>query len=95
MAKFVILGNWTDQGIKNVKETTARATAAKERAAAMGGSLNLWWTMGRYDLVAIAEMPSAEAALGLLVGIGMQGNLHTETLPAWDAAEIDGVLQGM
>jgi uncharacterized protein with GYD domain len=92
VAKFVILGNWTEQGIKSVKETTRRAKAAQEMAAKQGGKLDVWWTMGRYDIVAVAEMPNAEAALGFLVSLGMQGNIRTETLQAWSASEVDGVL---
>jgi uncharacterized protein with GYD domain len=92
VAKFVILGNWTEQGIKSVKDTTKRARAAQEAAAKQGGKLDVWWTMGRYDIVAVAEMPNAEAALGFLVSLGMQGNIRTETLQAWSASEVDGVL---
>ena len=55
MPKFVILGNWTEQGIKNVRETTKRAQAAKEAAAKRGGKIDIWWTMGRYDIVGVLE----------------------------------------
>ena len=93
MAKFVILGNWTEQGIKNVKETTRRARAAQEAAAKRGGTLDVWWTMGRYDIVAVLDMPNTEAALGFLVSLGMQGNIRTETLQAWSASGVDEVLK--
>ena len=93
MPKYVILGNWTAQGIKNVKETTSRATAAQAAAAKRGGKLDIWWTMGRYDIVAVLDMPNAEAALGFLVSLGMQGNIETETLPAWGGNEVDEVLK--
>lgn len=95
MQKFVILGNWTEQGIKSVKETTSRAKAAQDAAAAMGGKLDIMWTMGRYDIVAVGELPTMEQALGLLVTLGMQGNIQTETLPAWGAADIDKVLSSV
>jgi uncharacterized protein with GYD domain len=92
VAKFVILANWTEQGIKTAKETTGRARAAQEAAAKQGGKLDVWWTMGRYDIVAVLEMPNAEAALAFLVSLGAQGNIRTETLQAWSASEVDGVL---
>lgn len=95
MQKFVILGNWTEQGIKSVKETTARAAAAEAAATAMGGKLDIMWTMGRYDIVGVGELPTIEQALGLLVTLGMQGNIETETLPAWGAADIDKVLNAV
>jgi len=93
MAKFVILGNWTAQGIKSARETTQRAKAAQEAAAKRGGKLDIWWTMGRYDIVGVLDVPNAEAALGFLVSLGMQGNIETETLPAWSASELDEVLK--
>ncbi|HLB44751.1 MAG TPA: GYD domain-containing protein [Candidatus Limnocylindrales bacterium] len=93
MPKFVILGNWTEQGIKNVRETTKRAQAAKEAAAKRGGKIDIWWTMGRYDIVGVLDMPTSEAALSFLVALGMQGNIETETLPAWDASTVDEVLK--
>lgn len=93
MARFVILGNWTEQGIKNVKETTRRARTAQEAAAKQGGKLDVWWTMGRYDIVAVLDVPNTEAALGFLVSLGMQGNVRTETLQAWSASEVDEVLK--
>jgi len=93
VAKFVILGNWTEQGIKNVKETTKRARAAQEAAAKQGGKLDVWWTMGRYDIVAVLDAPNTEAALGFLVSLGMQGNIRTETLQAWSASDVDEVLK--
>lgn len=93
MARFVILGNWTEQGIKNVKETTRRARTAQEAAAKQGGKLDVWWTMGRYDIVAVLDLPNTEAALGFLVSLGMQGNIRTETLQAWSASEVDEVLK--
>ncbi|MBI3648851.1 MAG: GYD domain-containing protein [Actinobacteria bacterium] len=55
MARFVSLLNWTDQGAKTAADTVDRAEAAKKLAADMGGSLELYWTMGQYDLVAITE----------------------------------------
>ncbi len=95
MQKFVVLGKWTDEGIKNVKDTTARAAAAQASVAALGGKMDIWWTMGRYDIVSVVEMPSEEAALAFLAKLGAQGNLRTETLPAWSAAGVDEVLKSV
>ncbi|MEX2546194.1 MAG: GYD domain-containing protein [Chloroflexota bacterium] len=95
MPKFVILGKWTDQGIKSAKDTTQRARAAQDAFAKQGGKLDLWWTMGRYDIVAVADVPNTEAALGLALSLGMQGNIRTETLQAWGASEVDEVLKGV
>src|SRR3970282_2311028 len=65
MPKYIILGNWTDQGVKTVKETTKRAVQVKALAAKMGAKLDVYWTMGIYDFVAVAEAPSDEADIEL------------------------------
>ena len=95
MQKFVMLGNWTDEGIKTVKDTTKRAKAAQKAVAKLGGKMDIWWTMGRYDIVVVVEMPSEAAALGFLASLGMQGNIRTETMPAWSASDVDGALKSV
>lgn len=87
MPKYIILGNWTDQGVKTVRETTKRADAAKALAAKIGGKLDVYWTMGQYDFVAIAEAPNDEAYMQLAFAIGAQGNTRTTTLKAWTQDE--------
>ena len=95
MQKFVILGNWTEQGMKTVKETTKRAKAAQKAAAKLGGKMDIWWTMGRYDIVAVIEMPNEQAALSFVAALGMQGNIRTETMPAWNASGVDEALKSV
>lgn len=92
MAKFIILGSFTDQGIKNVKGTTERARAFSQAAAQMGGKLDVWWTLGVYDWVAMAEAPDAATVTSFLLQLGMQGNSRTTTLEAFDAAEFEKIL---
>jgi len=87
MPKYIILGNWTDQGVKTVKETTKRAEQVKALAAKMGAKLDVYWTMGAYDFVAVAEAPSDEAYMQLALTIGSQGNTRTTTLKAWTQDE--------
>jgi uncharacterized protein with GYD domain len=67
MPNYIILFNWTEQGIKNVKDTIKRAKAfegAIEKADAK--SLGIYYTMGRHDLVAIVEAPTDEAITSVL-----------------------------
>ena len=49
--------------------------------------------MGRYDIVAVLDMPNTEAAPGFLVSLGMQGNIRTQTLQAWSASGVDEFLK--
>ena len=66
MGKYVLLLNWTDQGIKNVKDTIKRAESFKSYLEKRGGKLtDLLYTFGHYDLVATAELPSDEIAMSV------------------------------
>ena len=96
MAKYIVLINWTDKGVAEAKDTTARAKKAQEAAKSLGGTLEtLYWTLGRYDIVGIADMPDDEtmALFGLKVG-GM-GSVRSETLRAFTADEIGGIVGKM
>jgi uncharacterized protein with GYD domain len=87
MPHYVSLVKWTDQGIRAVKESPKRAEAAKSQAQRMGGSVQLWYTFGEYDLVALSEFPDDGAAQKFLYWLGSQGNVRTRTLKAWSDKE--------
>ncbi|MGB7956010.1 MAG: GYD domain-containing protein [Candidatus Nitrosopolaris sp.] len=85
------LVNFTDQGIKNVKDSPKRAEAFKTAAEKTGGKLlNLYYTLGKHDIVAIVEAPNDEAIASVLFATGSQGNARTKTLafPMFEAANI-------
>jgi uncharacterized protein with GYD domain len=66
MATFIVLASFTDQGIRNVKETIGRAEAFKEMAKKSGVAVkDLYWTLGTYDVVAVCESPDDESATAL------------------------------
>ncbi len=73
MPSYVVLLNWTDKGISSVKETIQRADSAAELAQQHGGSLQVYWTVGAYDLVAILEAPDDESATAFLLQVGTRG----------------------
>jgi uncharacterized protein with GYD domain len=84
MPTYITLMKWTDQGIKNVKESAQRLEAGRKGIEAAGGKLTgFYLTMGRYDMVAIAEFPSDEAGTGFLLSLGSGGNVRTETMRAY------------
>jgi uncharacterized protein with GYD domain len=87
MPHYISLGKWTDQGIKNVKESPKRADAVTALANKLGAKMEIFYTMGRYDIVAITEAANDEIANQLLLEIGRLGNVRTETLKAWTVAE--------
>jgi uncharacterized protein with GYD domain len=96
VATFISLINFTDQGIRNVKDTVQRAsnfTAAVERQGIKVQSLH--WTVGQYDIVVTAEAPNAQAMTAALLGVGRLGNVRTNTLQAFDEQEMQQILGQM
>jgi uncharacterized protein with GYD domain len=94
MATYILLGHFTEQGIRNVKDTTKRAEAVKELGKKAGATVKeLYWTLGQYDVVAIFDAPDEAAATTLGLSIGVAGNVRTQTLRAFTAAEIGPILK--
>ncbi len=92
MVHFIILGNWTDQGVRNLKDVSKQIEAAKQMLEQAGGKQHLYFTMGEYDFVVIAEAPNDETMVKFLLSIGNQGNDRTKTLKAWTDADAPKIL---
>jgi uncharacterized protein with GYD domain len=85
--------NFTDQGIRNVKDSTKRADAVKEVAKKFGASMSqIYWTLGQFDLVAVIEAPNDESATAFSLAIGSAGNIRGQTLRAFSRDEMNGIL---
>jgi uncharacterized protein with GYD domain len=96
MATYIMLGNFTDQGIRFVKDTTKRAQALRDLATKVGATVkDTYWTLGQYDVVAVIEAPDEVAMTALGLGVGSLGNVRTQTLRAFSAEEISQVLGRM
>ena len=94
MPTYVVLLNFTDQGIRDVRGTLERAQAGREQLESLGLTLReMFWTVGPYDLVAIGEAPDDESATAAMLALGEQGNVRTTTLRAFSADEMRGVLE--
>lgn len=88
MPSYVILVNWTAEGIRAVKQSPARADAFRKAVEKAGGKvLSFLHTMGTYDLVCALELPSDEVANELALRTGIQGFVRTTTLKGWSSAE--------
>jgi uncharacterized protein with GYD domain len=84
MAKYIVLSNWTDQGIKTVKDSPARLDKAREAAKKLGCELKKFYmTIGAHDMVVIFEAPDDETMAKLALTIGGAGNVRTTTLKAF------------
>lgn len=93
MATFITTIKFTQQGIKGIDDTTKRAAAFKAAAKKMGARVtDIYWTLGDHDGVLILEAPDAETATIALLHLGAAGNVHTTTVRAFTAAEMDKIL---
>jgi len=88
MPLFIATINWTEQGIKSVKDAPKRAQAARDLAKKMGAEIKqTYLTSGESDLLAIIDAPSGDAVAKLALALGMQGNIRTRTVRAWTENE--------
>lgn len=88
MATYIVQINWTDQGIRTVKDSPKRLDAAKKTVKEMGGELRAFYmTQGACDAIIILEMPSDEVLAKFLLKIGSAGNVRTTTMRAYSEAE--------
>lgn len=93
MATFVTLVHFTDQGIRNVKQTTDRAKVLSAAAARLGVKIReIYWTMGAYDVVLISEASDEESMAALALSAGSLGNIRTQTMRAYSAEELNRIL---
>lgn len=93
MASYISLINWTDQGIRNYKDTEKRAQAFADSLQSLGGSLKeIYWTIGPYDIVAILEAPDDETATAAALQVGALGNVRTTTLRAFNRDEFAAII---
>src|SRR5436190_1091633 len=94
MPTYVSLFNFTDQGIRTIRDTLDRAERASEIAQKHGATLEqLYWTLGPYDLVGILEAPDDESASAFLLEASSAGNIRTITLRAYDREEMSGIIE--
>ncbi len=96
MPTYISLVNWTEQGIKNSKDTVRRAREFRSDVERRGGKvLSIYWTLGRYDLVTVTEFPDEQTAMAQLLALGSIGNIRTETLQAFADSEVEAIIRKM
>lgn len=84
MSIYISLVNWTDQGIRHVKEAAGRLDDGIKATEEAGGKMLAWYlTMGRYDALIIYDFPDDETAAGYFLKLGSLGNVRTETLKTY------------
>jgi len=93
MATYITLINFTDQGIRSIKDTANRASHYKELAAKLGCTVKeIWWTQGQYDVVSVVDAPDEASMTALAMSVGKLGYIRTQTLRAYSAAELAPIM---
>ena len=94
MATYIVLTSFTDQGIRNAKDTTKRADQVAQMAKKFGVTAKeFYWTLGNYDVVAVFDAPDDASITALGLAIGAQGFVRTQTLRAFSKDEMGGILK--
>ncbi|MEQ1950054.1 GYD domain-containing protein [Mesorhizobium sp. CN2-181] len=96
MTTYVLLMNWTEQGVKAVRESPKRLDAARKELADMGGSFKEFFlTMGDYDMVAVCEAPDDAVMARFALKTGSAGNVRTRTLKAFPESAYREVINSL
>ena len=94
MTTYVSLINWTDQGIKNYRDSTQRAADFTKLVEGAGGHVReLLWTVGEYDIVCIVDVPDEETGVAALLQVGSAGNVRSKTMRAFNSEEMAGIIR--
>jgi uncharacterized protein with GYD domain len=96
MATYIILINFTEQGIRNIKDSPKRAAAATELAGSFGIEVrDLFWTLGAFDGALLIEAPNDQAITSWALKVASLGYVRTQTLRAFRATEFEEILAKM
>jgi uncharacterized protein with GYD domain len=88
MPTFMCFLNWTEQGVKHIKNVDKRSKAASTLAGKLGGKiLSAYVTTGQYDVVATVDMPSGDAMAKFAAALSAAGNVRTTTVRAYAPEE--------
>jgi uncharacterized protein with GYD domain len=93
MPAYIALIDWTEQGVRDFKNTVDRYEAAQSAFESLGVRFtNVWWTLGTHDIVATVEAPDDETLAAALLSVAGQGNIRTTTLRAFTRDEMRTVI---
>ena len=96
MVTYIVLATFTDQGIKNAKDSPKRAEAFRQMAKTFGVTVkDIFWTQGRYDIVTVIEAPDEFSATALNLSLSALGNIRIESLRAFSAADMATIVGKM
>lgn len=93
MPRYVVLIDWTEQGVRDFKSSVDRYEAASDQLEALGIRFtDIYWTLGTHDIVSMVDAPDDETLAAGLLAIAGAGNIRTTTLRAFDRDEMRSVI---
>ncbi len=93
MSAYILLMNYTQQGIENVKESPARLDKARDLLQTLGGEVkDFYLTMGSHDIVVVIDAPDDETVAKFVLTAGSHGNVRTTTLKAFSEDEFRSII---
>ena len=95
MAIYCVLGSFTEQGVRNAKDSPKRAEAFKEWPGMRGEVKDVYWAQGQYDVVTILEASDELAVTSLALSVGALGNIRTQTLRLFSAGDMKAIIEKM
>jgi uncharacterized protein with GYD domain len=96
MATYCVLGSFTEQGVRDAKDSPKRAEAFREMARKCGVTVkDLYWAQGQYDVVTLLEAPDDLAVTSLALSVGALGNVRTQTLRLFSAGDMKAIIEKM
>jgi len=96
MPTYIMLGQWTDHGIRHVKDSPARLNAARDLCRQHGAEIETFYmTMGPYDMVIVIEAPNDEAFAKLVISIAKGGNIRSTSLKAFDEEQYRKIIESV
>jgi uncharacterized protein with GYD domain len=96
MATHIVLGKWTEQGIRGIKDSPQRLDAARRAVEAAGGKMpSFFMVLGAYDFVAVMEGLDDEAFGRIMLSLGSQGNVSTTSLKAYTEDEYRRIVSSL
>jgi uncharacterized protein with GYD domain len=94
VATYIALVNFTDQGVRHIRQTTERAKTLVKAGSNLGVVIkNIYWTLGSYDAVFTAEAADDDTMTAFALSMGSLGNIRTQTLRAFSAEEMNRILE--
>ena len=95
MPNYIVLGNYTEQGVKDIKGAPGRMEKAGGLVESLGGKIkDIYFTLGQHDFVGIFEFPNDDIMLSFAMQVGREGNIRFTTLKATPKDDVVRIIKG-